>query len=130
MLYMDFIQKAKELTIEQNDNGTWYLIPEWRYVLASNELALYKFRDFRADWYAIEDNLKLEVEKRNKAWDKTPRVMSWAYDLINASVEPAMTAEENELVANAISFMKMSHEAQANETKEDDEQKEEAAKDE
>ena len=30
MLYMDYIQKAKELTIEQNDNGTWYLIPECR----------------------------------------------------------------------------------------------------
>jgi len=109
MLYMDYIQKAKELTIEQNDNGTWYLIPEWRYILVCNELALYKFRDFRADWYAIEDNLKLEVEKRNKANDKTYSVMAWADGIVNTT-NVALTDEENDLVSKAFDLLKTQQE--------------------
>lgn len=112
MLYMEYMQKAKDLVIEQHDNGMWYLVPEWRYVLASNNLALIKFRDFRTDWYAIEDNLKLEVEKRNAAESKLNSVMNWVNEVVSTTVDAATIDEENELISNAIKYMKMSHEVQ------------------
>ena len=107
MLYMDFISKAKELTIEQHENGMWYLLPEWKYILYANDMAILKFRDFRPDWYTVEDNLKLEVEKRNAGANQTNAVMKWVDDVVNNKVEPAMLEDENDLVANALAFAQL-----------------------
>jgi len=109
MLYMEFINKAKELTIEQHENGMWYLQPEWKYILYSNDLAVLKFRDFRPDWYTVEDSLKLEVEKRNASESKTNAVMKWVDDVVNNKIDPTMLEEENELVANALAFARLNH---------------------
>ena len=107
MLYMNFINKAKEVTIEQHENGMWYLQPEWKYILYLNGLATLKLRDFRPDWYTIEDNLKLEVEKRNAGESKINTVMRWADDIVNNKIDPAMVEEENDLIANALAFAQM-----------------------
>lgn len=114
MLYIEFIQKAKELTIEQHENNIWYLQPEWKFVLFTNGLNSLKFRDFRTDWETVEDNLKLEVEKRNKRNNKLNGVIEWIDETINTTVEPAMLEEENALVANALEFMRMNHKNEAN----------------
>ncbi len=118
MLYMEFINKAKELTIEQHENGMWYLQPEWKYILYSNDLAVLKFRDFRPDWYTVEDELKLEVEKRNSKDSKLNAVLEWVSGVVNTAIDPAMLEEENALVSDAISWMKMSHESQKQEVAE------------
>lgn len=33
MLYGEYIFKAKDLVVQQLDNGTWYLEPDWKDIL-------------------------------------------------------------------------------------------------
>ena len=107
MLYQTFIYKAKELTVHQLDNGTWYLEPEWQDILYRENLgALDDLEDsYLSGWYDVEDILKLEVEKRNAQNSKTKEVVQWVYDVITATLEPAMLQEENELVKNVVEYM-------------------------
>ena len=65
MLYIDFINKAFDLTIEQANNGLFYLEPLWRNILYDNNMNVNNISDAKADWGGIFDVLKLEVEKRN-----------------------------------------------------------------
>ena len=113
MLYSEYINKAKEITIERTDNGVWYLIPEWKYILYRNEMAILKFRDFKPDWYTIEDNLKLEVERRNKRDSNTKTVVDWAHGIISTNVEPAMLQEETDYIKNVMEYMKLNHSIEA-----------------
>jgi len=108
MLYSTFILKAKELTISQLDNGLSYLEPEWQDILYREGLGdLEDLTDSYLDgWYTVEDILKLEVEKRNLAVSKKKEVIDWLYDLITATVEPAMLQEETEYIKNLTEYMK------------------------
>ena len=112
MLYTQFILKAKELTIYQEE-GMWYLEPEWQDIICRNITNnLEELTDSNLmGWYDVEDILKLEVERRNKRDDKTKFVVNWLYDLITTQVEPAVLAEETDYVKNVIEFMKTNHEA-------------------
>ena len=112
MLYTTFILKAKKLTIQQADNGLWYLEPEWQDMLYREGLGdLEDLEDsYLSGWYDVEDVLKLEVEKRNTIASKKPAVLNWLYDTITATVEPAMLAEETDYIKNVIEFMKTNHE--------------------
>ena len=110
MLYMDYIKKAEELVLEQHDNGIWYLVPEWHYILVTNKMDITKFRDYKADWNIVKDNLKLEVEKRNSTNNKLKHIADWIDDIISTQVDPVMLEEENELVSNALAYLKMNHE--------------------
>ena len=112
MLYTTFILKAKKLTIQQADNGLWYLEPEWQDMLYREGLGdLEDLEDsYLSGWYDVEDILKLEVEKRNTIASKKPAVLNWLYDTITATVEPAMLAEETDYIKNVIEFMKTNHE--------------------
>ena len=111
MLYTDFILKAKELVIVQNeDNGMWYLEPEWRLVLNVSGLKDLRFSDFRADWFIIEDNLKLEVEKRNLAAEtKKQQIIDWLHETITMQIEPAIMQEETDYIKQVVEFMKTNH---------------------
>lgn len=111
MLYSDFILKAKELTIQQLDNGVWYLEPEWQDVLYRNGLgALDELENsYLSGWYDVEDILKLEVERRNARDFKQKEVVDWLYDLITANVEPAMLQEETDYIKQVTEFMKANH---------------------
>lgn len=111
MLYTDFILKAKELVIIQNeDNGMWYLEPEWRLVLNVSGLKDLRFSDFRADWFIIEDNLKLEVEKRNLSVEtKKQKVIDWLHETITMQIEPAIMQEETDYIKQVVEFMKANH---------------------
>ena len=110
MLYTEYIQKAKDLTIEQHDNGVWYLKPEWRYELFVNKMTDFRFKDFRADWFIIEDVLKLEVEKRNSKDSNKKAVVDWLHETITATVDPAMLEEENNQVKAMLELMKNNNE--------------------
>ena len=113
MLYMDYIYKVKELVLEQTDDGVWYLEPEWRYILAANDMASLELSDFQPGWDIVEDNLKLEVKKRNLSLDrKKLEVIDWLHETITATVEPAMLSEETDYIKQVIEFMKQNHENQ------------------
>ena len=113
MLYSNFIVKAKEETIHQLDNGVWYLEPEWQDILYRAGLgALDDLEDsYLSGWYDVEDILKLEVERRNARDSKTKPVIDWLYELITATVEPAMLQEETEYIKNLTEYMRTAHAA-------------------
>ena len=114
MLYSTFILKAKDLTIRQLDNGTWYLEPEWQDILWRNNLGeIDDLEDSYLDsWYTLEDILKLEVDRRNKQSSKKNEVINWLYDVITATIEPAILQEETDYVKNVVEFMKANHSQQ------------------
>ena len=117
MLLSDFIIKAENLTIEQADNGLYYLNPMWRSVLEDNQLDILDISDSGADEDEIEDVLKLEVEKRNTVNSLKPYVLEWVHDIITASVEPAIMQEETDYLKNLTEYLKANKEAK--ELKED-----------
>lgn len=112
MTYSTFIYKAKDLTIQQLDNGTWYLEPEWQDILYRNDLgALDDLEDSYLDgWYTLEDILKLEVDRRNAANDKKCYIIDWLYDVLTTTVEPAMLQEETEYLKNVVEYMRTNKE--------------------
>ena len=111
MLYSKFIYHAKEMTIQQLDNGAWYLEPEWKDIICREiESDLDNVEDnFLTDWWDIEDALRLEVEKRNLQDSKKKEVIDWLYELITSQVEPAMLSEETDYIKNVVEFMKANH---------------------
>lgn len=111
MLYSKFIFHAKEMTIKQLDNGTWYLDPEWKDIVCREvESDINNIEDsYLTDWWDVENVLHLEVERRNAQDSKTKDVINWLYELINSTVEPAMLEEENNYVKAIIEDMKTNH---------------------
>ena len=118
MLLSDFILKAEELTIEQADNGLYYLIPTWRSILEDNKLDILDISDSGADEDEVEDILKLEVEKRNAVNSLNPYIMNWIHDIITASVEPAILQEETDYLKNLTEYLKTNKEKQSKEDEE------------
>ena len=112
MLLSDFIIKAENLTIEQADNGLYYLNPMWKSVLEDNQLDMLDISDSGADEDEIEDILKLEVQKRNTENSLTPYILGWMHEIITASVEPAIMQEETDYLKNLTEYLKANKEAQ------------------
>lgn len=110
MLYSEFINKAKDLTIEQADNGLFYLEPMWRNILFENKMSLKAISNAKTDWNDIASVLKLEVEKRNTINSKKPIVIDWLFELITAQIEPAMLQEETDFIKAVTDFTKANHE--------------------
>lgn len=109
MLYTEYIHKVKEATISQLDNGVWYLEPEWRIITHENELFIDDISDFEVTMDEVLETLRLEVDRRNALNDNTKAVMDWLYDLITATVEPAMLQEETDYIKQVVEFMKENH---------------------
>ena len=106
MLYSEFISKASEITIEQADNGLFYLEPKWKGFLIDNELNVSDISDIETSWNDIQDILKLEVEKRNTINTLKPYVLNWVHDVITSTVEPAVLQEETDYIKNLMEYMK------------------------
>lgn len=108
MLYSEFIYKAKEITIAQLDNGIWYLEPEWQDMLYREGLGdIEELEDsYISGWYDVEDILKLEVERRNANDSKVELVADWLYQLVTATIEPAVLQEETDYIKQVLEFMK------------------------
>ncbi len=111
MLYTEFINKTKKLTINQLENGTWYLEPEWRDLTCRNVTEdIENLTDsYIRDWWDVENILRLEVDRRNAMDSKKKDVIDWLYDLITAQVEPAMMQEETDYIKQVVEFMKENH---------------------
>ena len=108
MNYADFINKAAELTITQADNGLFYLEPLWQGILEDNEMSFAKTGKLSRS--EVLDTLKLEVERRNTINSKKNDVIEWVYDIISATVEPAILEEETNYIKNVMEYMKLNHE--------------------
>lgn len=106
MLYSDFVLKAANTTIEQADNGLFYLEPMWKSLLIDNELNVSDISDIETSWSDIQDILKLEVEKRNTISTLEPYVLNWIHDIITSTVEPEVLQEETDYLKNYIEYMK------------------------
>ena len=106
MLYTEFFSKACDICIGQADNGLFYLEPLWKNYLIDNELNISDISDIETSWDEAQDVFKLEVEKRNTINTLKPYVLNWVYDVITASVEPAILQEENDYMKNIIEYMK------------------------
>lgn len=111
MLYSEFILKAKDLTIEQHDNGIWYLNPEWQDVICRNITSdLDSLTDsYLTGWYDVEDILKLEVEKRNTESDNKRYVIDWIFETIATVIEPEILNEQTDYVKAVTEFIKANH---------------------
>ena len=112
MLYSKFVFQAKEKTIKQLDNGTWYLEPEWKDIICREiEKDLDEVKDnYLTDWWDIENMLRLEVDRRNAKDNKTKEVIDWFHENIFSAVEPAILEEENKYINDIINFAKASKE--------------------
>lgn len=106
------------MTIQQLDNGTWYLEPEWKDIICREiESNLDNVEDnYLSDWWDIENVLRLEVEKRNAQDSKKNDVINWLYEVISAQVEPAMMQEETDFIKNVVEYMKLNHESSQDES--------------
>lgn len=115
MLYSAFMLKAKEEVLSQAHNGKWYLEPEWRDILyhSMNVNPAKLSGSYSPSWEAIEDVLKLEVERRNLLEDHTSEVVDWLYDVITTAVEPAMLEEETKYIKNLTEYLKATNEKES-----------------
>jgi len=109
MLYTEFVSKAMDETIVKAENGLFYLEPMWRTILNENELTIDKISDATVTISDIKDVLKLEVEKRNTINTKRNDVYEWLFDLITATVEPAIMKEETDYIKQVVEFMQQNH---------------------
>jgi len=109
MLYTEFVSKAMDETIVKAENGLFYLEPLWRTILNENELTIDKISDATVTISDIKDVLKLEVEKRNTINTKRNDVYEWLFDVITATVEPAIMKEETDYIKQVVEFMQQNH---------------------
>ena len=109
MLYTEFVSKAMDETIVKAENGLFYLEPLWRTILNENELTIDKISDATVTISDIKDVLKLEVEKRNTINTKRNDIYEWLFDLITATVEPAIMKEETDYIKQVVEFMQQNH---------------------
>jgi len=115
MLYIDYIKKAKELTIGYDEESMfYYLEPEWQTILYENQLNdLESIPDMHLEgWYDLEDVLKLEVEKRNAKASKLNIVLNWIDGVINSTIDPAMLEQENDLMQSMIELAKAKNQSE------------------
>jgi len=115
MLYTEFINKVKEETIIQADNGFWYLEPDWRHIMYTLKLDPAQVTDYTFGWTEIENILMLESEKRNVIESKKGKVVEWIYDIITTKIEPAILEEETDYIKAVTDFMKQNHITKENE---------------
>ena len=111
MTYNSFILKAKQETISQLENETWYLEPEWKDIICREiESNLNNISDgYLSDWWDVENILRLEVDRRNARDNKKKEVIDWLHETIFATVEPAIMEEETEYIKNVIEYLKEAH---------------------
>ena len=110
MHYANFIMKAKELCITQDeDNEMWYVEPEWVDILHRAGLGDLEELDdcYITDWLDVEDILKLETQRRNiRQFDKIIAVTDWFYDIISTIINPAEAEQVADFVKTSSKFIK------------------------
>ena len=108
MTYNSYMKTVCEmLIIENNETGKYYIRPDWKFVLQSDNLlpeSTVKGYDLSMD--ELFEYMQLEIERRNLSVDKMSYVANWLYTLITETVEPSLTEAENEAAVNIINYMK------------------------
>ena len=117
MLYGEFIKKAMDAAIVKADNGSFYLEPTWTVILLENNLDPKNVSDYETNWPALNDVLKLEVEKRNTINSKKNFVIEWLYELIVNQIDPVMLDEETEYLKALTEYMQAKSQSESSEIK-------------
>lgn len=111
MTYTEYMNKVKDIALYE-DNGTWYLMPNYLYLIHQNKLDLGYYVDPEdiADMpnitmQQVKEELRLEVAMRNKKNDHTKQVVDWIYELLTVTIDPKITEEQNEFIKNVMNYM-------------------------
>lgn len=108
MLYSEYIEKAIELTItEDTYSGLYYLDPHYKVKLADAELLPDCVSDHPMDMYDLYEVLKLEVDRQNVIHNNSKYCVDFLAEIISSTIIPSTINQENELVKNLISYMKL-----------------------
>ena len=104
--YFKIVNEAIELVVETDDEtGISYLIPQYKELLFEQGIVLDKDKDPR-EQDELYEIVKLEVEKRNALNNYVPYVARMMYELFDQKINPTVTDEENEMIANMLEYMK------------------------
>lgn len=112
MMYAEYVKNAMDLTIvdDYEGSGISYLSPDYRAILIDSDMEPFVVEDYIMSWPTVKEILKLEVERRNSVTNKSRFVIDWLFQIITSTVDPAMIAEENDLMKNIAEYMKLNHE--------------------
>ena len=108
MTYNSYMKTVCEMLIIENDEtGKYYIRPDWKFVLQSDNLlpeSTVKGYDLSMD--ELFEYMQLEIEKRNLSVDKMGYIANWLFALITETIEPSLTEAENEAAVNIINYIK------------------------
>lgn len=109
MLYSEYIDKVKALTLETDDNtGNMYVRPDVGYVLANAGLELADVYDFPGATMAdVYRQLELECRKNRAQRDYMPMIGKMLYDMGTQMVDQQATEEENQMLKDLLEYRKM-----------------------
>lgn len=112
MLYMDCINKAKDVAVMIDENtGTAFLLPEYRFMLYVNDLTA----DFVSDFPGVTDDiiaedLRLYVKMLNAKADRANELKEFAYEFIKNSAQTTMTDKENKAIDLLLNYAERNQE--------------------
>lgn len=127
MTYMEAVNKAIETVVSTDDkSGITYLEPLYRWTLRNEGLVMDTENEETKDLpteFEMSEILHLYVEKQNAINNKTNAVIEWLYDVITQTVDPAITAEDNELMKNMIEYMQLNESLKEKESRLNEQEK-------
>ena len=108
MLYVDFINKVKNLALMTDENtGATYIRPDYEYLLEKSKLSVDDVTDFEnVSKTVVYRQLLLERDMRNARNDKTSVVAQWIYDVITTAVDPVVVEEQNKMIKDMLEYRK------------------------
>lgn len=109
MLYTEFMDKVKALTLEIDDKtGNLYVRPDAGYVLANSGLTLADVYDFPGVTMAdVYRHLDLECQRDRALRDYVPLIGKMFYDMGTQIADQSATEEENQMLKDLLDYRKM-----------------------
>ncbi len=109
MLYSEYIDKVKALTLETDDKtGNLYVRPDAGYILANSGLELSDVYDFPGVTMAdVYRHLDLECQRDRALRDYIPLIGKMFYDMGTQMIDQSATEEENQMLKDLLDYRKM-----------------------
>lgn len=109
MLYSEYIDKVKALTLETDDKtGNLYIRPDAGYVLANSGLELSDVYDFPGATMAdVYRHLDLECQRDKALRDYVPLISEMFYSMGTQMIDQSATEEENQMLKDLLDYRKM-----------------------
>lgn len=109
MLYSEYIDKVKALTLETDDKtGNLYIRPDAGYVLANSGLELSDVYDFPGATMAdVYRHLDLECQRDKALRDYVPLISEMFYSMGTQMIDQSATEEENQMLKDLLDYRKI-----------------------